>query len=157
MLLCCPVDCVVQVLRVNCVAIWECGSRCCDIQSIWCGKWIIVSLEEANTRKICDSHRGNTDHWHIRSLISDWYDHVVVILLTLSHFCSRCYRCQKPSLLFSLCSSHCVYSDNIICLVSDVYSFAHCLGRIWPTELNYVHITNHTYINSRIQISQCDY
>lgn len=48
-------------------------------------------------------HRSLT---HISCLISDWYDRVVAVLLTLVHFLFQDgYHCQTLSLVLSLCRS----------------------------------------------------
>lgn len=68
---------------------FESCTHCCDIQSRWRGKWVIVGLEETNPKKNWLPQGDHRSRIHISSLISDWYDHVVAMLLTLVHFLSQ--------------------------------------------------------------------
>lgn len=92
---------------------------CCDIQSLWCGKWIIVGLEEANPGKNASPTGGSqitdtyqlSDIWLIGSCGCNIVD-------TGTFSAPDGYHSQMLSLVFSLCSSRgCILWIQIILFV----------------------------------------
>lgn len=133
------VSCVLSDCDLRDMRAFESCTQCCDIQSLWRGKWVIVGLEEENLGKKGDSHRGITDHWHISAV---WYLTDMIVWLQRSWhwyiFCSRWLslsNAQSCSLYLQLKKLHFVKPDNIICHVSEVYSFKwELLHKYWQSR-----------------------
>lgn len=76
----------VCVCHEGCESVWELAMLWHSITLTWqlshCGSW------GGKAGKLCDSHRGITDHWHILAL---WYltDKIVRLQWCWSIFCSR--------------------------------------------------------------------